>query len=53
VVGKSCENDTDIIYCGRRMSLGGWKLDESIGLIHLKSKSMEVMRKLVKSMKSI
>jgi hypothetical protein len=28
--GSSCEKDTDIVYCGRANSMGGWKLAKSI-----------------------
>jgi len=29
-VGPSCEYDPNIIYCGRAIYMGGWKLKESI-----------------------
>ena len=30
ILGISCENDSDIVYCGRKNFMGGWKLKESI-----------------------
>jgi hypothetical protein len=29
VVGPSCEKDKNIVYCGRKNILGGWKLNQS------------------------
>lgn len=30
IVGPSCENDPNIVYCGRANKLGGWNLGKSI-----------------------